>query len=250
MTHDQLVEELLVAIEVHSPERMRAVFAAGLSPTAPVRGKTPVGILLEMYLRSPRFPECLRLLLDLGGVLPDPALAPVLLDDAEALRAALRADPQLLHHRADLVSTFTPLRSASLLHVAAEYGNAAAAAVLIENGADVEARAAFDADGLDGQTPIFHTVSSNLDHAGPVLRLLLAAGARTDVRLSGLTWGRGFDWETTFYDVTPISYCQAGLMPQVHRREADIHRNLGLLLAAARRPPPRGHNVPNRYLAK
>ena len=79
--------------------------------------------------------------------------------------------------------------------------------------------------------------------------LLLAAGARTDVRLPTLVWGRGFDWETTLFDVTPISYCQAGLLPQVHRREVDVYRNLTALLAAAGRPCPAWGNVPNRYLA-
>jgi hypothetical protein len=80
------------------------------------------------------------------------------------------------------------------------------------------------------------------------MRLLLEAGARTDVRLAGLVWGGGFEWETTFFDVTPISYAQIGLMPQVHRRETDIYANIRLLLeAGGRRVPPLG-NVPNRYL--
>lgn len=248
MTDESLAEALLAAFETHVPERVREVLAAGLDPRLPHRGKTPVHWLLEMYMRSSRLPACLRLLLDAGAELDDPKLRPVLLDDADALREALRNEPELLQHRADLVSAFTPLRSATLLHIAAEYGCAAAAAVLLEAGADVEARAATDAHGGDGQTPLFHTVSSLLDHGEPVLRLLLAAGARTDVRLPMLTWGRGFEWETTLYDVTPISYCQAGLLPQVHRREADVYRNLGQLLAAAGRPAPALGNVPNGYL--
>ena len=248
MVDPTLAEALLAAFEAHRPERVWDVLAAGLDPRAPHRGKTPVQWLLEMYMRSDRLPACLRLLLEAGAELDDPALAPVLLDDAEALRAALRRDPGLLRHRTDLVSAFTPLRSATLLHVAAEYGCASAAAVLLEAGAEVEARAAVDAHGGDGHTPLFHTVCSLLDHGAPVLRQLLSAGARTDARLPMLTWGRGFDWETTLYDVTPISFCQAGLLPQVHRREADVYRNLAHLLAAAWRPAPSLANVPNRYL--
>ncbi len=68
------------------------------------------------------------------------------------------------------------------------------------------------------------------------------------MRLAGITWGKGFEWETTFFDVTPVSYAQLGLMPQVHRRERDIYHNIRLLLEAAGRPVPPLANVPNRYL--
>ena len=68
------------------------------------------------------------------------------------------------------------------------------------------------------------------------------------MRLAGITWGTGFEWETTFFDVTPVSYAQLGLMPQVHRRERDIYANIRLLLEAAGRPAPLLANVPNRYL--
>src|SRR5579862_7257429 len=92
-------DELLIAFELHSVERIRAVLDAGLDPRSPVRGKSPVNSLVEMYSRSDRFPECLRLLLDRGAVLDDPKVAPVLLDDAGALAAAIREDPSLLSHR-------------------------------------------------------------------------------------------------------------------------------------------------------
>lgn len=234
--------------ETHDVARLEALLDAGFDARAVLRGKSPVQWLLEMYLRSARFAPCLRLLLERGASLPQPELAPVLLDDAERLRVALRADPSLLARRFDLVSAFTPLVGATMLHVAAEYGHVATMRVLLEAGANVEARAATTSEGGDGHTPLFHTVSSILDHGAPAMQALLAAGARVDVLLPSLTWGRGFEWETTFYDVTPIGYCQAGLFPQVHRREADVYRNLGALLAATKRPAPSLANVPNRYL--
>ena len=55
-------------------------------------------------------------------------------------------------------------------------------------------------------------------------------------------------WETTCFDVTPISYAQLGLLPQMHRREADVYANVELLLRYAGRPVPPLANVPNRYL--
>lgn len=241
-------DELLVAFELHSVERIRAVLDAGLDLRAPVRGKSPVNWLTEMYARSDDFPNCLRLLLDRGAVLDDPVIAPVLLNDAVALAAALRANPSLLVHRTTMISAFTPLAGASLLHVAAEYGNVDVARVLLEMGADVNAQAAVDEYGLNGHTPLFHTVNSNRNRSAPILRLLLDAGAKSDVFLRGVTWGKGFEWETTLFDVTPISYAQFGLLPQVHRMERDIYGNIRLLVEASGRRVPPLENVPNRYL--
>ncbi len=89
-------DDLLVAFELHSVEAIRRALDAGADPIAPIRGKSPVTWLVEMYTRSNRFPGCLRVLLERGAVLDDPVLAPVLLDDAEALRAALRERPEPL----------------------------------------------------------------------------------------------------------------------------------------------------------
>src|SRR5262249_29640071 len=154
------------------------------------------------------FPACLKLLLDRGATLDDPVVAPVLLDDVPSLKAALKANAALVKHRTNMVSAFTPLIGATLLHVAAEYGNFEVARVLVEAGADLNAKAAVNEFGLNGQTPIFHTVNSNDNRSQPILKLLLEAGARPNLHLQGITWGKGFDWETTFFDVTPISYAQ------------------------------------------
>jgi len=243
-THD----ELLLAFELHSVERIRAVLDAGLDPRAPFRGKRPVNWLTEMYTRSDRFPGCLRLLLDRGAELDDPVVASVLLNDADALAAEVRHNPSLLAHRTTMISAFTPLAGASLLHVAAEYGHLDVARVLLETGADVDARAAVDDYGLNGHTPLFHTVNSNQNRSEPVMRLLLDAGARSDIRLDGITWGKGFAWETVLLDVTPISFAQMGLLPQMHRSERDVCANVRRLLETAGRAVPPMDNVPNRYL--
>ena len=240
--------DILVAFELHSAEQIRAALDAGLDPRVPIRGKSPVNWLTEMYSRGDNFPKCLRLLLDRGAVLDDPVVAPVLLNDAEELAAAIRANPSLLDHRTTLISAFTPLVGASLLHVAAEYGNTDVARVLIEMGADVNAEASIDEYGLNGHTPLFHTVNSSHNRSAPILKMLLRAGAKSNIALRGITWGKGFEWETTLFDVTLISYAQFGLLPQVHRQERDIYDNIGLLLEAAGRTVPPLDNVPNRYL--
>lgn len=243
-------DDLLAAFESHAVERIRTILDAGLSATRPVDGKTPINYLIEMYFRSNRFPDCLRLLLERGAALDDPSIASVLLNDSLALEAAVEADKALLEHRTTLACAFTPLAGASLLHVAAEYGNLAVAKKLIELGADVNARADVDEWGMNGHTPLFHTVNSNANRSAPIMHLLLGVGARTDIQLHGITWGKGFDWETTCFDVTPISYAQLGLLPQMQRTEQACYDNVrALLLAAGRAIPPLG-NVPNRYLAQ
>lgn len=236
--------KLMVAFETHDVDGIREMLDAGVDPVAPIDGKLPIDWLTEMYFRSDRFPSCLRLMLERGVRLADPDAEAVLLDDADAVRA----NPALASHRTTMVSCFTPLVDVTLLHVAAEYGNLGAARALIESGAEVNARAGADADGLGGHTPIFHTVNSWANRSRPLLELLLEAGAVTDVRVAGLTWGKGFDWETTLFDLTPVSYCQFGLLPQMHRAEADIVANVRLLLEAAGRTVPSMENVPNRYL--
>jgi hypothetical protein len=241
-------DKLLVAFELHDVKGIRSVLDRGFDVGTSIKGKSVVTSLTEMYSRSDRFPECLNLLLERGAVLEDPAVAPVLLNDAAALAAAIDADPSVLRHRTTMTSAFTPMVGASLLHIAAEYGNLDVARVLIDKGADLEAAAAVDEHGFNGHTPLFHTVNSNANRSEPIMRLLLAAGAKADVHLRGITWGSGFEWETTMFDVTPITYAQFGLLPQVHRDEREIYDNIARLLHAAGRPVPPLNNVPNRYL--
>ena len=182
-------QRLLDAFDGHDVDEARAALEDGVDVTAPINGKLPIDWLTEQYSRSDKFQVCLRLLLDQGAVPHDPTVIPVLLNDRAAILAAVKADPSLVAHRTTMVSTFTPLVGASLLHVAAEYGNLDAARALVELGADVNARAATDEFGLNGHTPLFHTVNSNANRSEPIMRLLLTSGADPGIRVSGITWG-------------------------------------------------------------
>ncbi|MFZ0808350.1 MAG: ankyrin repeat domain-containing protein [Candidatus Sulfotelmatobacter sp.] len=99
----------------------------------------------------------------------------------------LGADPMLMHRRfpeltfGNTVERRLTLRGATLLHVAAEYGNVEAANLLLDRGADVNARATIDDTGIGGQTPIFHAVTQFYDWGLAVTRLLLDRGADLSV---------------------------------------------------------------------
>ena len=183
-------QDLLSAFDGHRVEGVRAALDAGADARSPINGKLPVYWLLEEYTRSDRLADCLRLLFENGAVMSDPLLAPVLLDDADAIKKSFSENSSVLDHRTTLVSSFTSLVEVSLLHVAAEYGNLNAARALVELGADVNAAAGFDKNGLNGHTPLFHTVNSNANRSAPIMRLLVEAGANCDVRLGGIHWGK------------------------------------------------------------
>lgn len=240
--------DLLEAFEEHSPDGIRAVLAAGVSPTEPVNGERPIDVLIGMYLRSAQFPECLQVMLDAGAEIGDPVLQAVLLDDDEKLKELLSRSNKNLQRRLNLLCAFTSCRGVSALHVCAEFNSTRCARVLLTAGADVNARADRDTDGIGGQTPVFHAVNSIFNYCRPVMELLVDAGADLDLRVPGILWGESMNWETVVYDVTPISYAQCGLYRQFHRREEDIYSNIRYLHRRLHNRELQLRNVPNKYL--
>ena len=69
------------------------------------------------------------------------------------------------------------------MHVAAEYGDSAAVALLLDRGADVNARATVDESGVGGQTAIFHAVTQFDDGGLSITQLLVERGADLAVRV-------------------------------------------------------------------
>jgi ankyrin repeat protein len=74
------------------------------------------------------------------------------------------------------------LKGATLLHVAAEFGHADIARLLMDAGAGVNETALIDADGIGGQTPIFHAATQGGDSGLAAVQLLLERGADLSVR--------------------------------------------------------------------
>jgi len=129
----------------------------------------------------------------------------------DLLAKRLYEDPSLISKRfpdLDFGSTGARrllLRGATLLHVAAEFGNLEAAQLLVERGADVNAKADIDAAGVGGQTPIFHAVTQFYNLGMPVVEFLVQKGANLSlrVRLPG-----HYERPEEFADYTPLGYAR------------------------------------------
>jgi hypothetical protein len=235
-------------IEVLSVEGIRKAFSDGLYPDTLFRGEPLIHELTGGYMRGPRFKDCVRAFMDAGMTQQDTALLAVLTDDAESLLRHIKDDPSLVNTRRTLRCAFTPLETATLLHVCAEFNHMECAKVLVANGADINAPAGFDEQGLGGQTPVFHTVNQNLNASADMLEYLLLLGVRLDVVVRGLVWGKGCDWETVIPSVNPISYAMMGLLPMMHRPELTVARTVRTLMRHAYGIDLEYRNVPNKYL--
>ena len=152
---------------------------------------TALDYLVGSYARSlERLSACIEVLLAAGGETryDAPAVLALLRNRLDDLAELIDAEPGLVNRRfseLDCGQTggrLLLLEGGTLLHVAAEYGNVAAAALLLDRGADVNARATVDESGVGGQTAIFHSATQFNDDGLPVTQLLIESGADLAIR--------------------------------------------------------------------
>jgi hypothetical protein len=184
---------LFAACEAVDPAALKWLLDHGADPNCPKPGRrvTALDYLIGTYTRSPELCLCIDLLLGAGGVTryDVPGVLDMLRGRLDQLAERLDADPALVHRRfpeLDCGSTGARrllLQGATLLHVAAEFGSLEAARLLLDRGAQVDARAAVDEAGVGGQTAIFHSVSQFHDRGLPATELLLERGAGLSVRV-------------------------------------------------------------------
>jgi ankyrin repeat protein len=153
---------------------------------------TALDYLIAGYARSlERLSACIEVLLDARGETryETPAVLALLRGQLDNLAELIDAEPGLVNKRfSELDCGQTggrclSLQGGTLLHVAAEYGNVAAVVLLLDRGADVNARATVDETGIGGQTAIFHAVTQFDDVGLPVTQLLVERGTDLTVRV-------------------------------------------------------------------
>lgn len=180
--------------ETVAPRALKWLLERGADPNPPAPRRKHPGSALDFvigtYGRSHELGACIDLLVE--AKCPSRHNLPPVLDllrgRHDLLAAHLDRDPSLVHQRFSELDFGTTaerrltLRGGTLLHIAAEYGNVQCVGLLLNRGADVNARATIDENGIGGQTPIFHAVTQFYDWGLPVAQLLLDHGANLSVR--------------------------------------------------------------------
>jgi len=177
-----------------APGALKWLLKHGADPNCARPGRkypdTALDYLIGTYARSNELAVCIDLLLEEGGAgrRNIPAVMEILRGRIDGLRQLLDEDPSLVSHRfseLDFGGTAyrrLSLEGGTLLHVAAEFGNIEAAQLLLERGADVNARAEVVQADLSGQSPIFHAATQFQDFGLGMVRFLVHGGADLSIR--------------------------------------------------------------------
>jgi ankyrin repeat protein len=185
---------LFTPCENLEPEPLQWLLEHGADPNCGQlkTGRTALDYVIDTYPRDPkRLTACIEILLAAGARTryDAPGVLPLLRNRNDGLAAMLDARPAVIHRRYPELDAcgnsggrMLTLRGGTLLHVAAEYGFLEAARLLLDRGADVNARADVDGDGVGGQTPIFHALTNQDGRMSRVGQLLLDRGAELSVR--------------------------------------------------------------------
>ncbi len=224
---------IFASCECVDPEALKWLLDHGANPNCADgrRRGTALDYVIETYGRDPeRLSACIDLLLAAGGTTKynAPGVLEVLRRRIDRLSEALDADPSLVHRRfPELTCGSTGarrllLQGATLLHVAAEFGNLEAARLLLDRGADVNGRATVGADGV-GQTAIYHAATQYRDIGFPLVQLLVERGADLTVRVK---IPGHYDRPDEFVECTPLGYARR--FPD-ERSDADEGRTVAFL---------------------
>jgi ankyrin repeat protein len=208
---------ILAPCETVEPGALKWLLDHGANPNCGRAGRkhpdAALDYVIGTYSRSARLGTCIDILVEAGCASRRnmPAVLDLLRGRVDLLARRLDEDPSLVTRKfpdLDFGSTGArrlTLLGATLLHVAAEYGNLEAAQLLVERGADVNARADIDAEGVGGQTPIFHAATQFYNWGMPVVEFLVRKGA--DLALRAKLPGH-YERPDEFVECTPLGYAR------------------------------------------
>lgn len=181
-----------------APRALDWLLAHGANPRVEsVKYGSPIAMVIGTYGRGADAKHaCLEAFVQHGLELPDTPCIALHRGRIDLLADHLQRDRELVHRRFAETEVFprelglkpgdglhlTPIAGATLLHLAIEYDELEIARWLLANGAEVDARAAVDADGFGGHTPLFHAVVTLGSRDGSKTRLLLEHGADPNAR--------------------------------------------------------------------
>jgi ankyrin repeat protein len=211
--------------ETLAPESLRYLISCGADMDVMSGRGDCVQMLIATYVRDPDGKHgCLEVFADAGYEFPDTAPMAIHRGRIDLLAECLKREPTLLTRQFSQGELYplidpkdglhvAPLEGATLLHMAVEYQELKIAKWLIEKGADVNARAAIDAEGFGGHTPLFHTTVTLLARGGQLARLLLENGADPNARTTfrkQLQWNGDPEKERMheYHNVTAIGFAR------------------------------------------
>ena len=176
--HD-LDASLFGCCEGHDLDHMRRLLAFGVNPNHARNDGWDCDVLygfLQTYTRSSsdHLHACVNTLIAYGAVYEDGPIMDIHRGDLDALEARIEADAGLVNARFPLdYGNHLTLRGGTLLHVAVEFHELDAIALLLERGADLNAGAAVGRNGVGGQTPLYHAIGTNQGTGFHVFECLL-----------------------------------------------------------------------------
>jgi hypothetical protein len=219
--------------EALKPAAIPFLIEQGADPNAIwEHGGTPLDMAICSYMYEGR-PATLDALIAGGAEFeagPEMDIHRGRIDD---LATRLNADPDLVHRPSAFragkeyggLYGGSPLIRPTLLHICAEFGRAAEARLLLDRGADPDARCLPDGEGIGDQTPLFHAVASNNNHAFSVMELLVGKGADVNAHATvrvphtGLTSVQPDD--QVLEGVTPLGYALSYPNSEHHKPHED-----------------------------
>ncbi len=211
---------ILASCEFLNPDGVRFLLDHGASPNLdPAFSKdifaSPLRMVFGTYVRSPHKHEIVEMLVT-SGAKHDQHEAVMAIHQGrnEELEVLIEKNPDLVDQRFGEVDyLYLPLNhgSPTLLHIAADYNEVNIGKLLLAKGADINAPATVDEEGIGGQTPIYHTVASWTHRVPdgackPFLEFLLEQAADLSVKANVRFESGASSCEGQTLNVTPLEF--------------------------------------------